>query len=148
MLKFTKRTEEGVFGNIIVLENGIELFPDDWNGEVYTVKEDGGERVFKPVQKPISFDEAGGPDQWETIGFEEGSGVTIGYVTTAMKELLKKISDLCYEASDEVFEDEQLEATGILTDCDHLQEKIDRYLGCLGESIPEKRKGTMRLQRL
>ena len=71
MLKFTERAENGVFGNIITLENGIDLFPDEWNGEVYTVNENGRERIFKPIQEPISFDDDGEPDQWETIGFEE-----------------------------------------------------------------------------
>ena len=71
MLKFTECTENGVFENIIILENGIELFPDEWNGEVYTVKENGRERTFKPVYEPISFDDDGEPEQWETIGYEE-----------------------------------------------------------------------------
>lgn len=71
MLKFTERREEGVFEDIITLENGIELFPEDWNGELYTVKENGRERTFKPVEMPISFDEDGEPDQWGIIGYEE-----------------------------------------------------------------------------
>lgn len=50
-------------------------------------------------------------------------------VTDEMKELLKQIADLCYKASEEVFEDEELEKTGILNTCDKLQEKIDKYLG-------------------
>ena len=71
MLKFTERKESGVFGDIITLENGIELFPEDWNGEVYTVKENGRERTFKPVYEPISFDDDGEPEQWGIIGYEE-----------------------------------------------------------------------------
>ena len=71
MLKFTERLEDGIFGNIITLENGIELSPNERNGEFYTVKENGRERTFKPVYEPISFDDDGEPDQWETIGFEE-----------------------------------------------------------------------------
>lgn len=71
MLKFETRNEVGVFGDIITLENGIELFPNEWNGEVYTVKETGTERTFKPVYEPISFDEDGEPEQWEVVGFEE-----------------------------------------------------------------------------
>ena len=71
MLAFTERKENGVFGNIITLENGIELFPEEWNGEVYTVKENGRERTFKPVYEPTSFDDYGEPEQWETIGYEE-----------------------------------------------------------------------------
>ena len=71
MLKFTERKENGVSGDIITLENGIELFPEDWNGEVYTVKENGRERTFKPVYEPISFDDDGEPEQWGIIGYEE-----------------------------------------------------------------------------
>ena len=47
-------------------------------------------------------------------------------VTEEMKKLLKQIADLCYTASEEVFEDEELEETGILNICDELQEKIDK----------------------
>ena len=65
MLKFTE------CGNIITLENGIEIFMDEWNGEVYTVKENGKERNFKPIQKPISFNDDGDVEQWEIICFEE-----------------------------------------------------------------------------
>ena len=71
MLKFTERAENGIFGNIITLENGIELSQNEWNGEFYTVKENGRERTFNPIQEPISFDDDGEPDQWEIIGFEE-----------------------------------------------------------------------------
>lgn len=71
MLKFTERTEAGVFGDVIVLETGIELFPNEWNGEVYTVRGTGVERTFKPVYEPISFDDDGEPEQWEIVGFEE-----------------------------------------------------------------------------
>lgn len=67
MLSYTERTECGVFGEIIVLENGIELFPDEWNGEVYTTNG----KTYKPVQKPISYDDNGEPEQWEIIGYEE-----------------------------------------------------------------------------
>ena len=65
MLKFTE------CGNIITLENGIELLENEWNGEVYTVKENGKERTFKPIQKPISFNDDGDVEQWEIICFEE-----------------------------------------------------------------------------
>lgn len=71
MLKFTERMESGVTGEIYTLENGFELFPNDWNGEAYTVKDNGIERSFKPVEAPISFDEDGEPFQYELIGFEE-----------------------------------------------------------------------------
>ena len=70
MLKFTERKENGVFGDVITLENGVELFPEDWNGEVYTIKENGRERTFKPVYEPISFDDDGEPEQWGLIGYD------------------------------------------------------------------------------
>ena len=71
MLKFTERLEEGICGTVVTLENGIELYPNEWNGEVYVVNGKGVERVFKSIQMPISFDDGGVPDQWECIGFEE-----------------------------------------------------------------------------
>lgn len=71
MLKFKERREKGVFGNIIALENGVQLYPEEYNGEVYTVKENSAERTFKPVYEPIAFDDDGDPLQWEIIGFEE-----------------------------------------------------------------------------
>ena len=40
-------------------------------------------------------------------------------VTEEMKKLLKQIADLCYTASEEVFEDEELEETCILNICDY-----------------------------
>lgn len=47
-------------------------------------------------------------------------------VTREMKELLEQISGLCYQASNEVFED--VDTKNILKTCDKLQELIDRYL--------------------
>lgn len=47
MLKFTERREEGVSGDIVILENGVELYPNEWNGEVYVVKEDGKEPLSR-----------------------------------------------------------------------------------------------------
>ena len=55
----------------VYLNNGVILTEYEWNGEVYTVKDNGRERTFKPIQEPISFDDDGEPEQWETIGFEE-----------------------------------------------------------------------------
>ena len=48
--------------------------------------------------------------------------------TDEMRELLKQISDLCYKASEEVYEDEEMEDMGILNKCDELQDAIDKYL--------------------
>lgn len=51
-------------------------------------------------------------------------------VTNEMKELLKKIADLAYQASEEVYDDDNENGTaGILSLCDKLYEKIDEYLG-------------------
>ena len=51
-------------------------------------------------------------------------------VTNVMKELLNKIADLAYQASDEVYDDDNENGTaGILNLCDKLYEKIDEYLG-------------------
>lgn len=49
-------------------------------------------------------------------------------MTEEMKELLKQISDLCYKASEEVYEDKEMEDAGILNMCDELQDAIDKYL--------------------
>lgn len=50
-------------------------------------------------------------------------------VTPEMQQLLKKISDLAYQASSEVYNDDDENGTaGILNLCDQLYEKIDQYL--------------------
>lgn len=67
MLKFTERTENGIFGNIITLGNGVKLYPEDWNGEVYTVNG----KSYKPIQEADVIDDDGEVLQWKTIGFEE-----------------------------------------------------------------------------
>ena len=61
IISFTERKEEGV-GDVIVLENGVELYPNEWNGEIYSTDEGD----FKPVVK-WDFE----ADQGTTIGFEE-----------------------------------------------------------------------------
>ena len=48
--------------------------------------------------------------------------------TEEMRELLVKISDLCYRASEEVYEDEEMIEIGILSMCDDLYDAIDKYL--------------------
>lgn len=48
-------------------------------------------------------------------------------LTDEMKELLRKISTLCYEAGEEVYDCK--ETNGILNLCDELSEKIDEVLG-------------------
>ena len=50
-------------------------------------------------------------------------------VTPEMQQLLKKISDMAYQASSEVYNDDDENGTaGILNLCDQLYEKIDQYL--------------------
>lgn len=45
------------------------------------------------------------------------------------KDLLKSISDFCYQASEEIYDDGEENGTGgILNLCDQLYEKIDKYL--------------------
>lgn len=56
----------------IYLENGVILIDTEWNGEVYTVKnQDGTESTYKPIQEPVSYDKEWEPDDWETVGYEE-----------------------------------------------------------------------------
>lgn len=56
----------------VYLEGGVILINDEWNGEVYTVKdEDGNERIYKPVYEPIDRDEDGEATQWDLIGCDE-----------------------------------------------------------------------------
>lgn len=47
-------------------------------------------------------------------------------VTNKMKDILNKLNDLCYKASEEIFENE--ETKEILETCDKLQMLIDKYL--------------------
>ena len=47
-------------------------------------------------------------------------------MTEEMKSLLKQIADLCYKASEEVFDNEETKL--ILSTCDTLAEQIDEYL--------------------
>ncbi len=50
-------------------------------------------------------------------------------VTEEMKDLLSKVADLAAQASDEVYDDDDKNRTaGILSLCDQLCEKIDKYL--------------------
>lgn len=49
------------------LENGEMLHSSDWNGEVYTVKRDGGEVTYRPVYA----DEPNENDGYDIVGFTE-----------------------------------------------------------------------------
>lgn len=64
--KFTEVSTYGLEKNMpVYLENGMILIDEEWNGEVYTVKENGGERIFRPWYKK---DEEG---DMEIIGYTE-----------------------------------------------------------------------------
>lgn len=48
------------------------LIDKEWNGEVYTVKdEEGKERTYRPVQEPDEVDDDGEVLQWKTTDYEE-----------------------------------------------------------------------------
>lgn len=56
----------------VYLENGVILIEQEWNGEVYTVKDkDGKERTFRPVQEPDEVDDDGEVLFWKITGYEE-----------------------------------------------------------------------------
>lgn len=55
----------------VFLDNGFVLTDDEWNGEVYTLLENGKERTFKPVHEPDVTDDDGEVLQWKIIGYEE-----------------------------------------------------------------------------
>lgn len=60
-------------------------------------------------------------------------------ITQEMKDLLKKVSDLAYQASEEVYDDDKENGTaGILSLCDKLYEKIDSYLARIEEETISK----------
>ena len=49
------------------LENGVLLHESEWNGEVYTVKTDCGEAVYRPVYSEEENNNGG----YDIIGFED-----------------------------------------------------------------------------
>lgn len=56
----------------VYLENGVILIDKEWNGEVYTVRDEAGkERTYRPVQEPDEVDDDGEVLQWKTTGYEE-----------------------------------------------------------------------------
>lgn len=56
----------------VYLENGVVLIDREWNGEVYTVKDEKGkERTFRPVLETEPVGDDGEVSQWEIIGYEE-----------------------------------------------------------------------------
>ena len=52
-----------------LLENGVLLHESEWNGEVYTVKENGSEIEYRPVYDDKENENGG----YDIIGFEEQS---------------------------------------------------------------------------
>ena len=67
VMEFTERNETGVFGDIIVLEDEAELYPNEWNGEVYISQG----KWYRPVYKPCAFEDDGTPYQYDTVGFKQ-----------------------------------------------------------------------------
>lgn len=61
-------------------------------------------------------------------------------VNEEMRDLLQQISDLAYQASEEVYDDDDKEegTAGILCLCDQLYEKIDNYLMRYKEKISKE----------
>lgn len=60
-------------------------------------------------------------------------------VNEEMRDLLQRIADLAYQASEEVYDDDKEEGTaGILCLCDQLYEKIDNYLVRYKEKITKE----------
>lgn len=56
----------------VYLENGVVLINEEWNGEVYTIKDtENTERSYRPVEEPDVMDDDGEVLQWKIVGFEE-----------------------------------------------------------------------------
>lgn len=48
------------------------LINEEWNGEVYTIKDtENTERSYRPVEEPDVVDDDGEVLQWKIVGFEE-----------------------------------------------------------------------------
>ena len=63
VMDFTERNETGVFGDIIVLEDETELYPNEWNGEIFIVNG----KDYRPVYKA----DEDNSDNYETVGYVE-----------------------------------------------------------------------------
>lgn len=80
-------------------------------------------------QTPAIIDFMEGYDDKEQFFKEYGFPMDDLFVTKEMKDLLSRVADLASQASDEVYDDDDKNGTaGILSLCDQLCEKIDRYL--------------------
>ncbi len=73
--EFEKRHPEVYISDVgqvaAYLENGVVLTESEWNGEVYTVKGEGKEKTYRPVEKPTETDEDGEVLQYDVAGYEE-----------------------------------------------------------------------------
>lgn len=80
-------------------------------------------------QTPAIIDFMEGYDDKLQFFKEYGFPMDDLFVTKEMKDLLSRVADLASKASDEVYDDDDKNGTaGILSLCDQLCEKIDRYL--------------------
>lgn len=51
----------------VYLDNGVVLIDKEWNGEEYTIKDAGRERIFRPIHEPAPDY----PDDVVIVGYEE-----------------------------------------------------------------------------
>lgn len=67
--------------------------------------------------------------KWETDGYDVELPTEDDYVTPEMKAMLQNLADLANGCSDEIWDDDDENGTaGILSLCDKLADKIDKYL--------------------
>lgn len=95
-------------------------------------------KEFSNYDKACEFrDKVGGQVQWSAhkgkqlwhVWYPKKRNVKFTDNKKQEKYLLKRISDLCYQASEEIYDDDKVNGTGgILNLCDQLYEKIDKYL--------------------
>ena len=101
-------------------------FINECNGHMNIAKD-----LFNYVdwQAPDIDDFMEGYDDKEQFFKEYGFPMADLFVTKEMKDLLSRVADLAAQASDEVYYDDDKNGTaGILSLCDQLCEKIDKYL--------------------
>ena len=101
-------------------------FINECNGHMNIAKD-----LFNYVdwQAPNIDDFMEGYDDKEQFFKEYGFPMADLFVIKEMKDLLSRVADLAAQASDEVYDDDDKNGTaGILSLCDQLCEKIDKYL--------------------
>lgn len=65
MLKIKEKNTTYIGGQVdFILEDGVMLFPQDWNGEFY---DDRDGRIYRPILEEVP----GFEDQFEIVGFED-----------------------------------------------------------------------------